>query len=36
MIAMFLFLATFSLFNVGLGRPWRRPELVVVSIVADR
>jgi len=25
MIAMFLFLASFSLFNVGLGRPWRRP-----------
>ena len=35
MIAMFLFLASFSLFNVGLGRPWRRPgKLFVVSIVA--
>jgi hypothetical protein len=25
MIAMFVFLASFSLFNVGLGRTWRWP-----------
>ena len=35
MIAMFAFLASFSLFNVGLGRTWRWPgKLFVVSVVA--
>jgi hypothetical protein len=35
MIAMFVFLASFSLFNVGLGRTWRWPgKLFVVSVVA--
>ena len=35
MIALFLFLASFSLFNVGLGRKWRWPgRLFVVSFIA--
>ena len=35
MIAMFVFLSSFSLFNVGLGRTWRWPgKLFVVSFVA--
>ena len=35
MIAMFVFMASFSLFNVGLGRAWRWPgKLFVVSFVA--
>jgi hypothetical protein len=35
MIAVFAFLASFSLFNVGLGRTWRWPgKLFVVSFVA--
>lgn len=35
MIAMFMFMASFSLFNVGLGRAWRWPgTLFVVSFVA--
>lgn len=35
MIAMFVFLAAFSLFNVGLGRAWRWPgRFFLVSLVA--
>jgi hypothetical protein len=35
MMAMFVFLASFSLFNVGLGRAWRWPgKLFLVSFVA--
>jgi hypothetical protein len=35
MVAMFVFLASFSLFNVGLGRTWRWPgRLFLVSLGA--
>ena len=35
MIAMFVFLASFSLFNVGLGRTWRWPgRFFLVSLGA--
>jgi hypothetical protein len=35
MIAVFVFLAGFSLFNVGLGRTWRWPgRFFLVSLVA--
>jgi len=35
MIALFVFLSSFSLFNVGLGRTWRWPgKLFLVSLVA--
>jgi hypothetical protein len=35
LIAMFVFLASFSLFTVGLGRTWRWPgKLFLVSLVA--
>jgi hypothetical protein len=35
MMAMFAFLASFSLFNVGLGRTWRWPgKLFLVSFFA--
>lgn len=35
MVAVFVFLASFSLFNVALGRKWRWPgKLFVLSFVA--
>jgi len=35
MIAMFVFMASFSLFNVALGRPWRWPgRYFLVSFAA--